>query len=251
MNTSRPIVITPYYKEEPALLRRCIASVRKQTIATEHLLVADGYPQDWLDSQGVRHLRLDRAHGDYGNTPRGVAALLVASEGYSPIMMLDADNWLEPNHVEICLAAAGPDTDFVVAKSMLRRPDESIMPIPSSPPTEHVDTSCFVFFPGSYATLATWALMPQQMSSLGDRIFWSGLRARGLSGVVVTDPPTVNYHCLWESYYRHLGETPPPGAKPNIDGTPMHQWWQGLTPREREIASRLAGVSLDTPGVLR
>lgn len=245
MNTSRPIVITPYYKEEPALLRRCMDSVRNQTVATVHLLVADGHPQDWIDSQAVRHLRLDRSHGDYGNTPRGVAAILAASEGFAPIIMLDADNWLEPQHVEVCLRAAGPETDFVVARSLLRRPDGSILPIPTQPPAEHVDTSCFAFFPGSYHALATWALMPQQMSPLGDRIFWAALRARELSGVAIENPATVNYHCIWESFYRALAEAPPPGAKPNIDATPIYQWWQALTPREREIATRRAGISLD------
>jgi hypothetical protein len=245
MNTSRPIVITPYYKEDASMLTRCMDSVRKQTVATTHLLVADGHPQDWIDSQPVRHLRLDRSHGDFGNTPRGVAAILAASEGFAPIMMLDADNWLEPQHVEVCLRAAGPETDYVVARSLLRRPDESIIPIPGQPPSEHVDTSCFAFFPGSYHALATWALMPQQMSPLGDRIFWSALRARGLSGVAVDQPATVNYHCIWEVFYRALGEQPPPGAKVSIDSTPMYQWWQSLTPREREIATRRAGVSLD------
>jgi hypothetical protein len=233
MNTSRPIVVTPYYKEDPALLRRCIASVRNQTIPTAHLLVADGYPQEWLDGEPVRHLKLDRAHADFGNTPRGIGALLAASEGFAPIMMLDADNWLEPTHVAICLAAATPETDFVVTSSLLRRPDESIMPIPSKPTAEHVDTSCFVFFPGAYSVLSLWATMPQEMSPLGDRVFWAAVRARGLSGVVVTDPPTVNYHCLWESYYRALGESPPPDAKRNIDPTPMFQWWASLSAREK------------------
>ena len=81
MDTTRPIVITPYYKEDPALLRRCMDSVRAQTVPTEHFLVADGYPQDWIDAEPVRHLKLDRSHRDYGNTPRGVAALLATSEG--------------------------------------------------------------------------------------------------------------------------------------------------------------------------
>jgi len=51
MDTKRPIVITPYYKEDPALLRRCMDSVRAQTVPAEHFLVADGHPQDWIDSE--------------------------------------------------------------------------------------------------------------------------------------------------------------------------------------------------------
>ena len=152
MDTTRPIVITPYYKEDPALLRRCMDSVRAQTVPTEHFLVADGHPQDWIDLEPVRHLKLDRSHRDYGNTPRGVAALLASSEGYPAIMMLDADNWLEPEHVELCLRAAAsrPGTDFVVVRRHFRRPDGSIMPIEEEPTARFTDTNCFAFFPGSY-----------------------------------------------------------------------------------------------------
>jgi hypothetical protein len=42
-------VITRYYKEERRVLERCIDSVRKQTFRTDHFLVADGFPQDWID----------------------------------------------------------------------------------------------------------------------------------------------------------------------------------------------------------
>jgi hypothetical protein len=41
--TGRYIVVTPYDKEEKPLLERCIASVRAQAVAAEHLLVADGF----------------------------------------------------------------------------------------------------------------------------------------------------------------------------------------------------------------
>ncbi len=247
MDTSRPIVITPYYKEDPALLRRCIDSVRGQTVPAEHFLVADGHPQDWIDSQPVRHLKLDRSHGDYGNTPRGIAAMLACSEGYPAIMMLDADNWLEPQHVELCLraAAASPGTDFVVVRRNFRRPDGSILPIEEEPTSHFVDTNCFVFFPGSYHALPLWALMPQQMSLVGDRVFSVALHGRGLSGLAITNPVTVNYQCMWESFYRGVGELPPPGAVATLDSSSMFDWWRGLSPREQEIVRRRTGVSMD------
>jgi Glycosyl transferase family 2 len=247
MNTSRPIVITPYYKEDPALLRRCMDSVRAQTVPTEHFLVADGYPQDWIDAEPVRHLRLDRAHGDYGNTPRGIAALLATAEGYPAIMMLDADNWLEPEHVQFCLrvAADSPGTDFVVAKRNFRRPDGSIMPIEEQATTNFIDTNCFAFFPGSYQALPVWALMPKEMSPVGDRVFSVSLRQRGLSGVAITNRATVNYQCMWESFYRALGEPPPEKVSPTIDAAPLFEWWRSLGERDREIVWRLTGVSMD------
>ena len=45
---SRYIIITPYAREDQALLERCIDSVRRQTVRTDHFLVADGYPQEWI-----------------------------------------------------------------------------------------------------------------------------------------------------------------------------------------------------------
>jgi Glycosyl transferase family 2 len=247
MDTTRPIVITPYYKEDPALLRRCMDSVRAQTVPAEHFLVADGHPQDWIDSEGVRHLRLDRSHRDYGNTPRGVAALLASSEGYPAIMMLDADNWLEPEHVELCLraAASSPGTDFVVVRRNFRRPDGSIMPIAEEPTARFIDTNCFAFFPGSYQVLPVWALMPQQMSGVGDRVFSVALQGRGLSGIAITDRATVNYQCMWASFYHAIGETPPPGAVQNINPGTLFDWWRGLNPRDREILWRLTGVTME------
>ena len=247
MDTTRPIVITPYYKEDPALLRRCMDSVRAQTVPTEHFLVADGHPQDWIDAEPVRHLKLDRSHRDYGNTPRGIAALLATSEGYPAIMMLDADNWLEPEHVEWCLraAASSPGTDFVVVRRHFRRPDGSIMPIEEEPTARFIDTNCFAFFPGSYQVLPLWALMPQQMSGVGDRVFSVALNGRGLAGVAITDRVTVNYQCMWESFYHGIGEAPPPGAVPNINPALLFDWWRALNPREREIVWRLTGVTME------
>ena len=46
MRRHRCIVVTPYYTEDRSTLERCIRSVRSQSVATEHLLVADGNAQD-------------------------------------------------------------------------------------------------------------------------------------------------------------------------------------------------------------
>ncbi len=111
-------VVTPYYREDRAILQRCLESVRRQAFAVDHLLVADGFPQDWLDAAPVRHIRLDRAHGDYGNAARGVAALLAIAEKYQAIAFLDADNWYADNHLETCFAAAraNPQAPYVIAR---------------------------------------------------------------------------------------------------------------------------------------
>jgi GT2 family glycosyltransferase len=92
----RYVFVTPYYKETREYVERCIASVKRQTIRADHILISDGFPQNWIDQADVRHLRLDRTHQDYGNTPRGLGALMAVAEGYDGIGLLDADCWLEP-----------------------------------------------------------------------------------------------------------------------------------------------------------
>lgn len=250
MPTHRCIVVTPYHGEDRLTLQRCIHSVRSQSVGSEHLLVADGKPQDWIDAEGVRHLRLDRSHADFGNTPRGVGALLAAAEGFDAIALLDADNWIDGNHLEVCLnaaAAAGRKCDFVIARRRFRRPDGSVLPVQDEPISEHVDTNCFVFLPGSYHLLSFWALMPKQLSVAGDRFFWAGVRARGLVGAHVTEVVTVNYLTMWAGEYLKNGETPPEGAKTVEDFEPMRAWLRALNRRERQVASRLTGVRLIVP----
>jgi hypothetical protein len=250
----RYAIITPYYKEDRSLIERCIDSVRRQSVPTEHLVVADGHPQTWIDGAGVRHLKLDRSHGDFGNTPRGIGALIAISEGYNGIGLLDADNWLEDDHVEACLAAARTTTapcDYVIALRTFRRPDATIMPIREE--QGHVDTNCYFFLRGAFCAIPHWAMMPKDLAPIGDRYFLAMMRSRSFIHARMSRP-TVNYLCGWESLYRAIGEAPPPETKPNIDATKVEHWLRSLDRRELEIAGRLTGVSFlagaarDPPG---
>jgi len=240
---SRYAAITPYYKEEPHFLERCMSSVRHQTYDTDHFLISDGFAQDWIDKVGVRHIRLGVAHGDYGNTPRGIGGLLAASEHYDGIFFLDADNWLEPNHVEHCVRAAETkfgnalDCDLVIARRTFRRPDASIMPIAEEP--DHVDTNCLFFLPGAYDLLSIWVTMPKMMSSLGDRYFYRLLSSKNLNMAQCLEP-TVNYHCIWAVLYQMLGEELPEGAKETVQSN-LWEAVRQMSPRELEIARRQSG----------
>jgi glycosyltransferase involved in cell wall biosynthesis len=240
-------IVTPYFKEERGLLERCIDSVRAQTVRADHLMVSDGHPQPWIDAAGVRHLKLDRTHGDWGNTPRGIGAQLAIAEGYEAVALLDADNWLEHDHVETCLRAAESltgareDCDYVVAQRRMVRPDLTVMDGAEEP--GHVDTSCFFFLPGSFFMIPYWNLMPRQFAAIGDRVFYRHIAARGLVAAR-TDKVTVNYLNLYESTYRMRGEAPPPGAKPNADLGPAMAWFAGLTPRMKLVVERLIGLKM-------
>jgi hypothetical protein len=245
----RYIIVTPYYKETDRLLSRCIESVRRQSVRCDHLLVADGFPSAFIDSQGVRHIKLDTGHNDFGNTPRGIGCLIGVSEDYDGIGLLDADNWLQPTHVASCIEAAScflggiRECDFVVARRHLRRPDETIMQIAEEPGL--IDTSNLFFLPGSYDALSFWATMPKAVSSIGDRVFTQILAKRGYRAAFVKKP-TVNYHNLWASAYQALNEPMPDDAKPNVDAKGLAELG-ARSPREIEIINRLAGFRLVEP----
>lgn len=240
----RYLIVTPYYKEQRDTLDRCIRSVSNQTVPTDHLLVADGYPQDWIDAAGIRHVRLDRAHGDYGNTPRAIGAMMGVSEKYDGIGFLDADNWLDSNHVDLCTqtyrsASELGRVDYVIARRRFCRPDGSVLTTLDEPISQHVDTNCFFFFPTAYPLLPHFGLMPTELSLLGDRYFYGALRNRGLQSAA-NDGFTVNYLCLWASVYTQLGEIPPQDSK-SIDIEPVMTYIESLSPEQQHLAQRLIG----------
>ena len=241
---NRYAIVTPYFGETRQKLERCFRSVRRQTVAVDHIVVADGFAQQWIDGEPVRHLRLDMSHDDFGGTPRGLGALLAASEGYRGIGFLDADNWIADDHVERCVDAAsevGPDCDYVVARRFLTRPDGTTIEVKNPPLSEDVDTNCLFFLEGSYHSLHHWVTIPRQLSAINDRVVVSALKNYGLRPARVKEP-TVFYECLWSSIYQSVGEVPPPNAKPNVDPIPIYAWLDTLPDRELTIASRRSGL---------
>ncbi len=228
----RVCVVTPFHAEPPEVLARCIQSVAAQTVPCDHLMVGDGARLPPELAQGVRLLALDRTHADYGNTPRGVGALLAAAEGYDLIAFLDADNWYDPDHVETCLAAAtDPATDVVLAHRRLIAEDGTALADHGPPLAEHCDTNCFAFLPGAFSILPVWALIPTYLSDQGDRIFYHQLKTFGLE-LRQTDHPTVNY------VTRARG----------LDFARGQRVLRDSDPRTRQLARRgMAGFGIDPP----
>ncbi len=97
----RIFVVTPYYQEPLEVLRRCHESVMGQAVGAQitHVMVADGHPRPEIDSWNVTHIRLPKAHGDNGNTPRAVGTTIAETNGADFIAFLDADNWYYPDHL--------------------------------------------------------------------------------------------------------------------------------------------------------
>ena len=245
--TPSTLMITPYYRESRVLIERCIASVATQSVPTDHILVADGEPAGWIDAVPVRHIVLDRCHRNYGNTPRALGLMLGVSEGYRAIGLLDADNFIDPDHVASCLTARDrfPEADYIIAYRRFVDIDGNVMPLADEPVENHVDTSCFFFLPGSFAALPVWGLIPDEGAAISDRIFYAALRARGLIGAC-TGRPTVNYRVTIAELYQQLGLAVPPEAKPRHDVAAIARWLAGLDDAALERIEQRCGVRLRT-----
>ena len=244
-DSKRFAIITPYYKEDRGVLQRCIQSVKDQSVSADHFLVSDGFPQDWLDEAHVRHLRLGCAHGDAGNTPRGLGTLLAVSEGYDGIGLLDADNWYDKNHVEECCNAAystaETPADIVFAKRRVFLPDGQLVDVPEED-IDHVDTSCFWFLPGSFHLLHYWTIMPHFLGPACDCIFYRMIGEQLLT-IRSTEKITVNFTSTYIFHYLALGITPPREAK-FIDLSTAYEQINQLDLRQQELIKRRCGFDI-------
>jgi hypothetical protein len=211
----RVAVITPYFRESLDQLRGCHESVAAQTHGeTVHFMVADGEPRAEIDGWAVRHLPLAWNHGDFGDTPRAVGAMSACSQGFDAIAFLDADNWYEPRHIEIMVAAqAATRADIITATRNLIRPDGSVMGVcEKSNGVDFCDMNCFFFTRRAFTAIGMWAFKDPRASVVDDYVLWS-LVKKSNANLVHATLPTVNYRTMWAMNYIDRGEEPPPGAR--------------------------------------
>lgn len=245
------VVVTPYHREPPSVLQRCIDSVAAQTVPSIHYMVADGFPSEVVEKaargrpEQCRHIVLDRAHADFGNTPRAMGALLAITEQEpDAVAFLDADNWYDASHVKECRAAARgvKDADWVIAQRRLVRPDGSVLAENFERPGGHVDTSCYFLLRGAFHAIPQWILQPPIAKKYCD-VFFLNLLADQQLNVAVTSTATVNYTTLWKIHYEMKGEDPPQEAKPNFSDKDVIAWWRKLGKRDKQIVTRLLGYT--------
>ncbi len=111
------------------------------------------------------------------------------------------------------------------------------------PYAEHVDTNCFIFMPGSYHLIHRWCIMPQQLSSIGDNVFYHMLKGSNLT-LAITSKPTVNYLCMFRHVYEQFGEEPPIGCKGPNTQIDIHAFLRSVPLERRPILQRLTGLQL-------
>jgi hypothetical protein len=243
----RIAIVTAYFNEDRRIIERCMASVRAQTVPVEHILVADGHPQDWVRAAGERHITLDRSHGDYGDTPRMVGLVLAMREGFDAVQFLDADNLLYPQHAAMATKLLrGTGAHVLVLKRRMLRPDGSALPFTSAEDEAlvQIDTNCYLFTRAAFPTAIKWALIPRELSFMGDRVFRSVVSKVG-HPVAVALEPSVGYTCMWASVYRAVGEEPPPGCHDlSAQRAKAAAWWSGLDEARRDEIQVALGVKI-------
>jgi glycosyltransferase involved in cell wall biosynthesis len=210
----RVAVVTPYYQETPETLAKCCDSVRNQTYACTHVLVADGHPQQRIATSGALQIVLPAAHHDNGNTARMIGAISAMNQGFSAIAFLDADNWYEPNHIARMVALhRRTQADVCTAGRMIVREDGSPMFVDwESNGVDFTDTSCLWLTGQALSLVPLWGMMPPAAGPIGDRVFWRAVVNQGLSRA--HDPsPTVAFRTRYQYHYEQAGESPPEGAK--------------------------------------
>lgn len=216
----RVAVITPYYKEPTAILRRCYDSVKAQTHAVTHFMLSDGYPNPEVDNWDVVHIKLP-AHGDSGDTPRAIGALSSSAMGFDAISLLDADNWFDSDHIASLVAVQQQTgVQVVTCTRTLRREDESILGVcVESDGQRFNDTNCYLIMRSVFYIFSTWGFKDKGLAAVGDSIFWNNL-VRAKFSRAHHARPTVNYVTLYGQHYELRGEAPPPNAKAILETAP-------------------------------
>lgn len=212
----RIAVVTPYFRESLDQLKRCHDSVAAQTVPCTHFLISDGNPMAEADTWDCIHIKGPN-HNDYGDTPRAIGTASAASLGYDAILLLDGDNWYEPDHVETLLAVqAQTKADVVTCARMLRRsPDLSVMGVDfESDGVTFNDTNCYLVMRDAFPLFRAWSHKDASLGIVGDRIFWNACRSQENNIKIARSPkPTINYVTTFSCHYVQYGETPPDHAK--------------------------------------
>jgi glycosyltransferase involved in cell wall biosynthesis len=221
----RIAVITPYYKEKTEVLLQCHQSVLTQSISADHFFVSDGFPNTELIKWNVKHVSLPEAHGDFGDTPRGIGSLLANVEGYDFITYLDADNWMHTDHLS-SLFSLWENTKADVCTSFRTFHTITGIEMPISERDEqllnHVDTSCYFLHRNTFEACDIWLKMPKVLHAIGDRVFYSGLKSKKYR-FAHTKQKTIAYRSQYKGHYLSANMEPPQDCK-EIVGKESREW---------------------------
>jgi hypothetical protein len=244
---TRVAVITPYFDEPLDIVRQCHKSVLDQTHSCEHFLICDGLERTEVLQWKAQHIRMNRPHADCGNTPRGIGSLAAMNEDFDAICYLDADNWYCPNHVEAMLSLQRQTGAEVCAGTRsVHGWDGELLFVDRDEcdGVKHVDTSCLFLTRAAFGLLPIWAMMPRQLSPIGDFIFWDAVCNQGFTRAHHPEP-TVAFRTRYAAHYVRVQRPAPPEAK-TVAATSdaAMDWWKALPQDQKDHWWRFARTRL-------
>lgn len=208
-------VVTPYYKETKRVLKRCITSVAKQTYDDViHVLVSDGYPQDWVSDCTLHHLVMPNT-GDCGDTPRLVGSAYASALGCDAIVLLDADCWMDEGHIAKLIEAQQVTGAGIVTcpRNIFSKFNNEYFGVDKeSDGVRFNDTNCYFIIRPVFRTLANWAFKPMNKGLIGDRFFWEACLRAGVP-IARTTFTAVNYPSDFVCHFEMFGKEVPGKAK--------------------------------------
>jgi glycosyltransferase involved in cell wall biosynthesis len=211
----RIAVVTPYYREPRDMLWQCHRSVLDQGVGATHVMIADGFALAEIDGWDAHHVKLPTAHGDNGNTPRGLGALLAKAEGFDFIAWLDADNWYHAGHLASLLALHRHSSSAICSSfRTFHTLSGALLAITEADEdaARHIDTSCYLIHKSNFDLVGIWLDMPRIVAPICDRVFLDAILQRGRS-IQSTGLRTVAFRTQYASHYRAAGLAVPAGAK--------------------------------------
>lgn len=240
-------VITPYYNESLPILRRAHDSVLAQTHPCDHIIVSDGKPMAEVDAWNAYHIKV-KGHRDVGDTPRVIGAASASALGYDAILLLDADNFFDPDHVETLLKVQKETKAAVVTcvRKLIRPHDLTLLAVDAESNGDAFnDTNCLLMTRPTFPLFAAWGFKDPALGPVGDRIFWGAVKKSGVS-IARSEKPTVNYVTTYGIHFVRAGEAAPSYAK-DIVRTPDGVWRILTWSEAQKIVGAAAAAAVPAP----
>jgi hypothetical protein len=203
-------VVTPYFQTPLDWIIQAHESVKAQSIPAWHVLVCDGSEPARIPSFRGTHVLLGRNYRDYGNTPRLIGCYNAVTQGADAIAFLDADNWYQPDHLEVLwdYAVANSLDACSSARSLNRLDGSFLAKCPVVNGRTHIDTSCLLVMKPAFPHMIAWILATQDVAAVMDQEVWKHMVKMG-ARLGFVDRPSVCYRTRHASHYRLAGMPPP------------------------------------------
>lgn len=218
----RVAVVVPFHRERPQWLRRCFSSVAGQQHAAKLIAVGDGvlpYSEQHDAAKMYmphRLIFLPSAHHDGGRAARAIGAIEAITSGFDAVAFLDADNWFAAEHIAglVRLHETTGAPLCTSSLSVVRVDGEPFVPelVHECDGETHADTSTIFVTREAFPLLVNWALVPAELGSICDRVWWEMAKASGVKRAHSPEK-TVFYRNRYALQYEALGEVPPDGTK--------------------------------------